>query len=46
MYLDLTRPDLTLLTPVAARAVIPYFIAVMVLEGIGEVRRQSMCTLT
>ena len=36
---------LTLLTPVAARAGIPYFIAVRVLEGIGEVRGQSVYTL-
>ena len=37
---------LTLLTPVAARAGIPYFLAVRVLQGVGEVRRQSVCTLT
>ena len=37
---------LTLLTPVAARAGISYFLAVRVLEGIGEVRGQSLRTLT
>ena len=40
------RPDLTLLTPVASSASVPCFLAVRVLEGIGEVRRQSVHTLT
>ena len=40
------RPDLTLLTPVATSASNPYFTAIRVLEGTGEVRGQSVCTLT
>ena len=34
---------LTLLTPVAARAGVPWLVAVRVLEGMGEVRSPGIC---